>query len=192
MRIDRESIQNLGMIMESLSKGLDPISGVNFSNDTILNSRLLKKAFSETAEVMLHLASLADPEDIVILKNGVSKRLPFFMTEEEYSQIKVCLMPVSISSFTYQINDTIHREKMKKLKATQFTQWLSEKGYLEIIELEEGNACKRATTLGNSIGIHSVDKVNSRGERYVTNMYSSEAQKFLINEALPCICRIIK
>lgn len=192
MKIDRDSIQTLGMIMESLSNGVDPISGIGFPNDTVLNSRLLKKAFAETAEVMLRLASLADPGDIVVLKNGVNKKLPFYMTVEEHSQLEVSSMPVSISHFTFQINSIIRREKMKMLKATQFTQWLNEKGYLETVEVEEGNECKRATSLGNSVGIHSVDKVNSRGEIYVTNMYSSEAQEFLINEVLPCICRIIK
>lgn len=192
MKIDRDLIQTLGMIMESLSNGVDPISGVGFPNDTVLNSRLLKKAFAETAEVMLHLASFADPGDIVVLKNGVNRKLPFFMTAEEYSQLEIGSMPVSISHFTFQINSIVRREKMKMLRATQFTQWLNENGYLEVVVLENGNEYKKATALGNNTGIYSIEKVNSRGERYVTNMYSSEAQEFLINEVLPSICRITK
>ena len=45
MKLDIENIMTLRTAMESLSHGIDPTSNIEFPDDTILNSNILKLYF---------------------------------------------------------------------------------------------------------------------------------------------------
>ena len=52
MIIDYKKIENLQGIMQDLSNGIDPTSGISFQDDTILNNVVLKHAFATTSEIL--------------------------------------------------------------------------------------------------------------------------------------------
>ena len=51
MKLNEQELIQLERIMQMLSEGKDPTSGIMFSNDTILNSDVLKKAFCQASEI---------------------------------------------------------------------------------------------------------------------------------------------
>ncbi len=173
-----EMIAMLAAIMKQLSEGKDPTSGLTLSEDSILNSNFLKKAFADASDILGHLIENLAPK---------SYKLPFSLTGEEIKRIPISDEPQPISRFVFIINSTASRPDMRKLYAKQITEKLTELHYLEKVFPEEGREYKIATELGKSLGIHSVHKTNSAGNHYVTNLYDTNAQKFIINEIIPLL-----
>lgn len=171
-----EMIAVLAAIMKQLSEGKDPTSGLTFSEDSILNSNILKRAFADTSDILGHVASK-------------SYKLPFSLTAEEIKRIPISDEPQPISRFVFIINSMVSRPGMRKLYAKQITEKLTELHYLEKVFPKEGREYKIATELGKSLGIHSVHKTNLAGNHYVTNMYDANAQKFIINEIIPLLLK---
>lgn len=191
MKLDIENIMTLRTAMESLSHGIDPTSNIEFPNDTILNSNVLKLYFSEAAELFALLEANIDKVGHLKLGNAVSRKIPFHLETNEIENIRLIDEPITISRFVFLINETCHHQDMKKLKATQITAWLVAHGYLEEIEGNNGNICKSSTEQGRKIGITSFKKVNSRGDEYVTNTYDRGAQEFILTTVLPQIAPVL-
>lgn len=171
-----DKIAVLFNIMKQLSEGRDPTSGLEFPNDSVLNSVILKRAFTDTSDI------LAD------LIGDIAKRpykTPFSLTSEEMDTIPISDEPLPISKFVFIINSTISHPDMRKLYAKQITEKLTQLHYLEKALPENGREYKISTELGRSLGIHSIHKVNSLGNHYVTNLYNAVAQKFIIYELIP-------
>lgn len=187
MKLDIENIMTLRTAMESLSHGIDPTSNIEFPDDTILNSNILKLYFSEAAELFALLEANIDKVSHLKLGNAVSRKIPFHLGTNEIENIRLSDEPITISRFVFLINETCHHQDMKKLKATQITAWLVAHGYLEEIEGNNRDIYKSSTEQGRKIGITSFKKVNSRGNEYITNMYNRGAQEFIINTVLPQI-----
>ena len=118
--------------MESLSHGIDPTSNIEFPDDTILNSNILKLYFSEAAELFALLEANIDKVSHLKLGNAVSRKIPFHLDPNEIKNIRLSDEPITISRFVFLINETCHHQDMKKLKATQITAWLVAHDYAEI------------------------------------------------------------
>lgn len=192
MKIDQETLIVLYMVMDNLSKGIDPTSNISFAEeDTILNSSLLKKSFTDAANIFKYLENNLEETNKTKSKRITNNKYSFYITKTEFEKIPISDTPITISKFTYAINEICNRSEMKKLKATQITEWLNKNGYLQIIICNNGDECKKATELGKEIGIISETKVNSRGYEYILNTYDSSAQSFLKNNVLPQIAKII-
>lgn len=190
MKLDVENIIILQTVMKSLSQGVDPTSNIAFTNDTILNSKILQSCFSDAYEIFDLLRRNIDAINNLPLRKVTNQKLPFYIDNTELKNIQLSDTPVTISKFVFSVNEVYHSQDMKKLKATQITSWLTDQGYLEEIETKDGCICKMATAHGEKIGITSIKKTNSRGEEYITNMYDRDAQKFVITHVIPQICKL--
>lgn len=191
MKLDIENIMTLRTAMESLSHGIDPTSNIEFPDDTILNSNILKLYFSEAAELFALLEANIDKVSHLKLGNAVCRKIPFHLETNEIENIRLSDEPITISRFVFLINETCHHQDMKKLKATQITAWLVAHGYLEEIEGNNRDIYKSSTEQGRKIGITSFKKVNSRGDEYVTNTYDRSAQEFILTTVLPQIAPVL-
>ena len=184
MMLDVERVVVLQIVMESLSKGVDPTSNIAFPNDTILNSNVLKACFKEASTILNFIEENIDSINNMPLRKVTNTKLPFSIRDDELNLIPLSDLPIPISRFVFFINDSYKRKNMKKLRATQITSWLTNHGYLEEIECNDGYFCKSATEQGNSIGITSVTKMNSRCEKYITNLYNKNAQRFILSNVI--------
>ena len=194
MKLDYKTVLELHSIMDALSRGKDPFSTLDLPMDGSVNTELLREAFKEAAKIFENLSVVLLNSDNHMFKKVTNEKIPFYLSREESAKIEISAQPISISKFTYNINNSIQRNNMKKIRATQITYWLCEHGYLQQVvpELgEEGLEYKVATNDGIKIGIVSVHKVNTQGHKYVTNMYSPSAQRFILDNVLPQICFII-
>mgnify|MGYP000080911054 FL=1 len=187
MQLDIENIIVLQIVMEALSKGIDPTSNIAFPDDTILNSKILKNCFRDASKIFELLESNIDVINNLHLRKVTNQKLPFRISRSELDTISVSHEPVTISKFVYSINEACQHHSMKKLKATQITAWLTDRGYLEEVELNHETVCKSSTACGREIGITSVKKTNSRGDEYITNIYDRCAQEFILTTVLPQI-----
>lgn len=191
MIIDKETFKILHMVMKDLANGIDPTSNISLPNDTILNSVVLKKYFLEASSIFNYLEQLVDEINQLSIRKVINKKKPFYLSEDEYTRISISDDAISISKFAFNINSICQRNDMKPLRATQITKWLDSHGYLKLVKCDDDMECRAATKLGNQLGITALSKVNSRGKKYIVNMYDSNAQKFIIDVVLPQISRMV-
>lgn len=187
MKLDIETIIVLRTTMSSLAKGIDPTSNIAFPKDTILNSKILQSCFADSADIFKYLQENIEEINRLSLRKKTNQKSPFYMSEEDYKKIPIYSDPISISKFVHSINEVCKKPDMKKLRATQITQLLTSHGYLELSVCKDNSECKIATKHGEKIGITSIGKINSRGDKYYLNLYDSNAQRFILDSILPQI-----
>lgn len=179
MKFNEQELIQLERIMQMLSEGKDPTSGIVFSNDTILNSNVLKKSFSQASEIFRHLIRCGSP--VVPSGRRGEYKSPFHIFPDEAEKISLSDEPVSISKLTWLINSVVDNPHSKKLKATEITFWLLQNDFLETIESDDGDIYKIPTERGCALGITSIVKTNSRGIKYALNLYSKDAQTYIVS-----------
>lgn len=179
MKLDREQLMYLQTIMQELSNGVDPTSGITFEKDTVLNNITLKKAFAATSEL---LKGLARSEKVFASsKAGEGYKMQFHLFPSDVERIEVSETPITISKLAFLINSVGNNSGMKRLKATQITFWLTCNGYLQIEDSDEEHPYKIPTEAGVALGISYEIKRNAAGVKYAVNYYSPKAQKYIIS-----------
>ena len=179
MIIDYKKIENLQGIMQDLSHGIDPTSGMCFQDDTILNNVVLKHAFATTSEILKDIIHSGPRR---VSKVNSSYKPPFHLFPDEINKICFSDKPITISKLTHLINEVGQDRCMKKLKATDLTYWLTQQGYLEVVDIDEENPYKRPTQEGMALGISYEIRTNSMDIQYSVNFYSLSAQKFIASK----------
>lgn len=179
MKLNEHELIQLERIMQMLSEGKDPTSGIAFSNDTLLNSDVLKKSFSQASEIFQYLIRCGIP--IVPSGRRGEYKSPFHIFPDETEKIRLSEDPISVSKLTWLINSVVDNPHAKKLKATEITYWLLQNGFLETKESEAGDIYKIPTERGCALGITSTVKVNSKGIEYALNLYSKDAQTYIVS-----------
>ena len=165
-----ETMQRTKMYMDKLAQGIDPISGQEISEDSVLNNVRLARCFFYVSGVL----------DGVIANGGRVKRTAkndFYITEEELRCIKPMREPIRITQFVGLLMNTINDPDRKAIKATTITSWLTEKGFLSKQEDADGKSKRLPTAMGEQIGISAKLRQGQYGE-YQAVYYSSEAQQF--------------
>ena len=184
MNFSMDTIIHAKEIMRSLADGIDPTSNIALPNDTILNSFILKKCFRDTSDILELLEN--NPAALSYLCTGKKHgyKSDFSIQENELPLITLNDTPITISHFVFCINKVCNHEKMKKLQATQITEWLTNHGYLEKVNYDN-DLYKKATEAGQKLGITYEEKTNTKGIRYITNYYNKAAQEFILKHVIP-------
>ncbi|MDF2587407.1 MAG: hypothetical protein K0S41_1248 [Anaerocolumna sp.] len=162
--------------LDKLATGIDPITNLTFPNDTILNNKQLSSFFHETSNLIKEILIKNGGE---VQKTSVKRKFPFYITSEQCNEIELSERPIAISKLTYSINAVTNNTNTKKLRATDITSWLLNRGYLKMI-YKHDNGFKTPTDKGKDIGITSTTRINNYDEEYIVNEYSIEAQKYII------------
>ncbi len=131
-------------------------------------------------------------DDTVRADPGAMKKelkIPFSLAPEQRAKISYSTKPVAISVFVSGLNGMRKDPaRMAKLSYIEITDWLVEKGYLEVVpSLKEHGRTKAPTEKGRALGI-SWEKRHSeaKGEDYMVALYDATAQRFIV-ENLPDI-----
>lgn len=163
--------------MEQLAQGIDPISGAELPEDTVLNQPRLIRCFFYVAGVLR--------EDGDLLEKGRRgtrpKKEPFHMSPEEKEAVPIGEEPVTISEFVTAVNGAAGGGVTRtKVPTTAFTGYLVEKGSLREVETAPGKRRKEPTAQGAALGITSVEREGQYGV-YVAVQYSAGARRFLLD-----------
>ena len=166
--------------IEEIKEKLNNLIKIIKSNNNIIiekeniNSQLLEEIY----EIM--------EEYIEFLRMNHQKKLSFYISSKDKKKIKISKIPISISKFSYILNNNINDNIMKKIRGSEITDWLMSKGYLK------GDlGVKEITEEGIKIGIFKEYRLGKEGEKYSVNLYNIQAQKFIIDN-LGEMCLYIK
>ena len=122
-----EVMQRAKFYMDQLAQGIDPISGKEMPEDSTLNQIRLARCFFYVSDILGK-----------VIANGGSvgergKLLPFTVDQELLSRVRVSQEPVRITQLVDLIAAAVNNPQMKKPKTTTITDWLLEKGFLEVL-----------------------------------------------------------
>ena len=104
---------------------------------------------------------------------------PFSLTQDELSNFQFSSKPILISEIADRLNSLKKNDEMRKIKATDITDWLVKIGILKKIYINE-NTFKLPGQEGARLGI-SVDHRTGKQGQYTVALYNMEAQKFIID-----------
>ena len=106
--MDIEQLVLLKENLEILADGRDPKTGYQV-DDTILKSKFNKQILKDAADILDMLLKI----DFNPVKIDRRKKYTFFMSEETKKKIEISSIPISISMFTYSINQHINSISFK-------------------------------------------------------------------------------
>ena len=172
-----EELYKLKKEIDLLIDGIDPQSMLYVGEDSILSSNYNKSVLKNASSIIDKLIKYGSNPD----KKDYRRKYNFYLPNDVKDKIAISDTPVSISEFTYKINEMVDSSLMKKIKATTITSWLFDNKYLCEIKHEDGNTFKIVTEKGKGIGIIAAKKTSQYGRVYDVNLYSADAQKFIVD-----------
>jgi hypothetical protein len=173
--------------LELLINGIDPSTHLKITVDTILNSKYNNMLLKEVHKMLFKYLIQYDVNCVFDKR----RKQFFYIDDFQKKEIPISEHAIPISTFTYTLNEFINEKTMKKIKASEITRWLMNKGYLKEIEHDDGKVFKVLTDKAGEIGMLKETKTNSYGRTYDVNLYSAQTQKFIINN-LDDISQFIK
>ena len=170
-----EIMQRAKMYMDKLAQGIDPISGQEVPNDSVLNNVRLARCFFYVSGIL----------DQVIANGGrvISGEKNFYITQEEISRLQPSQEALRITQFADRITDGVHDPARKRLKATTITNWLIEKGFLERRVDEAGKSKRLPTAAGEQLGL-SVREMQGKTGPFQAVYYGTNAQRFILDHLM--------
>lgn len=173
-----EKLERAKMYIDKLANGIDPLTGAEVAEDETLNQVRISRCLFYVSEV---LGRVIDNGGEVGKKTYV-KQTPFSITPEQIEQVEISEQPVGVSIIAKRISEVLD-ENTKKIPATHISNWLLQNGYLKE-NIYANKKEKVSTAKGEALGIITVDSVNPQGVPYRKNIYSADAQRFVINNIM--------
>lgn len=171
---DLEIMQRAKMYMDKLAQGIDPISGNEVPDDSVLNQVRLARCFFYVSGVLQQ-----------VIDNGGSigskpKKNNFAVTPQVLSRITVSDHPVRITEFAELLAAATDDPNTKRPSTTTMTGWLLANGFMENIPDAEGRQKRIPTDAGRRIGLYTEVRQGQYGE-YTAVYYNTDAQQFLVD-----------
>ena len=169
-----EKLQRAKSYMDQLAQGIDPINKGEIPEDSILNDVHIVRCFFYVSNVL----------EQVISNGGFdgcqAKRLPFSITTEQLSRVKISKEPVRIKKLAELISNAVVNPNMKSLSTVVITDWLLKKGFLEKRQGLSGENCRLPTSCGLRLGLFT-KTIRGRDGLYEAVFYNAEAQRFIVD-----------
>ena len=170
-----EIMQRAKMYMDKLAQGIDPISGQEIPDDSVLNNVRLARCFFYVSGIL----------DQVIANGGrvISGEKNFYITQEEISRLQLSQEALRITQLADRITDGVNDPARKRLKATTITNWLTEKGFLEKRVDEAGKSKRLPTAAGEQLGLY-VREMQGKTGSFQAVYYGANAQRFILDHLM--------
>jgi hypothetical protein len=169
-----ETMQRAKMYLDKLAQGIDPISGVEIPEDSILNNVRLARCFFYVSGV---LKKVIDNGGVVV---PYSQNSGFFMTQKQLATVSLPGHSMRITQFIDLLWTATENPNMKRPGGSAITNWLVEKEFLEKVTNPNGKQHRIPTDAGRQIGIYTEMRQGQHGE-YEAVLYSKDAQQFLLD-----------
>lgn len=169
-----EKMQRAKMYIDKLANGIDPLTDKEAANDPVLNQVRVSRCLFYVSEVLARVIDNGGE----VGKKVVVKELPFTVTQEQLAKVEITENTVGVSVIADRINAVLE-DGIKHIPATHISGWLVANGFLQ--ENIYGNKKEKITTAkGEALGIFTVDCVSAKGVAYRKNIYSAQAQKYIV------------
>jgi hypothetical protein len=160
--------------LSALANGIDFNTGQPLDSDTCLNDVRNARLFFYTANVL----------DAVIRNDGnigtPEPKSEVIISGEFTSRLSANAYPLSISEFSKRINEVAADFGMKNIPMTVYTNWLVKMRFLDEVTDYQGKKSKVTNDESAKIGIIAEERNSPQYGKYSVNLYTHEAQEFLI------------
>ena len=171
---DLEVMQRAKKYMDRLAQGIDPITGNEMPEDSLLNNVRLARCFFYVSGI---LQQVIDNGGTV---GNKQKKNSFVVTPQLLSRLAPAEHPLRISEFAGMLAAATDDPNTKRPSTTAMTDWLLSKGFMEKVPNAEGKQQRVPTEAGRRIGMYTETRQGQYGE-YTAVYYSREAQRFLLD-----------
>ena len=172
---DLEILARAKMYLDKLADGVNPLSGEPVKDDDIVRNDRISKCLLYVSGVLTRV--IENGGEVGRRRSG---RAGFQIDPEKLGEIEFSDFPVGVSVLCDRISVCKADENMKRLSHVVITEWLVEKGFLQVFEIGEGRTVKRPTSAGKEIGISLEERNGIRGP-YEAVLYNSDAQHFIVD-----------
>ena len=170
-----ETMQRAKLYIDKLANGVDPLTDETIKDDSVINNVRISRCLFYVSDV---LQRVIDNGGEVTKRYSSEPQMPFVITPEQKAAVPISETPLGITDFTKAVK-TVLDENIKMLAPTQITAWLMAGEYLTE-ETVNNKKRKIATAKGESVGIMTVDGTSKTGIPYRKNIYTAEAQRFIV------------
>lgn len=170
-----ETMKRAKEYIDKLANGIDPLTDELIKDDSVLNNVRISRCLFYVSGV---LQEVIDNGGKTVRAASEDSRLPFTITPEQKAMIPLSETPVGVMDFAKVIGSVLP-DNIKPLSATKITGWLLDNEYLTE-EISGGKRRKISTAKGESVGIITVDGTSRTGIPYRKNIYTIDAQRFII------------
>ena len=171
-----ETLERARSYMAQLANGIDPITGREIPEDSVVNHVRISRCFFYVEDVLRRLVEQGGLEG----KRSSGGQELFYLTQEQKERLPYFDQPVGIMDFVRMLNDQVDQQRVKKISAPVITRYLQESGFLEECLQADGRKSRLPTEAGYGIGLSVRTRQGERGE-YAQVLYDLEAQHFLVD-----------
>lgn len=168
-----ETMQRAKMYLDKLSRGIDPITGNEVPEDTVLNNVRICRCLHYVSGIL---------EQVIANGGTVGKRegTPFVIDCSRMGGIRLTDHPVSLTEFTGNIVAGMGDPNMKRPNAKAITAWLTDRGLMELTTDSEGKQRRLPTEAGRRAGMSTAQRMGQNGE-YTAVYYDANAQRLILD-----------
>ena len=166
-----QNMQRAKMYLDKLARGVDPITDREVPEDSVMNNVRICRCLHYVSGVL---------EQVIANGGAIGEKAPFAISREQMAGIQLSSQPIRISEFTETINRAADDPSRKRLKATDITNWLLERGYLQKELGPDGKQRRSPTELGQRSGIAAQMQQGQNGY-YLAISYDINAQRLILD-----------
>ncbi len=172
---DRALLRKTVKKLKRIGDGIDPITGFEYDDYTLFFLKENRELFIDAIVFLSILDGISNDK--------FEAQKPFYITEDDLDWLEPSPEILTITQFTDYVNSIVSRPGMGKLRPTQITNWLVDRKILHTIT-DEQKRVRVVTEAGQRIGITSVKRTSDNGISYYLNVYSTRAQRYLIDNLI--------
>ena len=168
-----ETMQRAKMYLDKLSKGIDPITDREVPEGEVLNNVRICRCLHYVSGVL---------EQVIANGGVVGKRegTPFVIDRSRMGGIRLTQNPVSLTEFTGNIVACMGDPNMKRPNGKAITNWLTDRGLMELITDAEGKQRRLPTEAGLRAGLSTARRMGPSGE-YTAVYYDANVQRLILD-----------
>ncbi len=161
--------------IRKMADGINPVTGEPAADDDMVNNIRITRCLYYVSDILKQV--IANGGSVKKKTGGSGKKADFFITDEQRTSFTVFERSIYIKELADKLNELADVNNCKKFAAKWVTEYLVSIGMLVV---DDGT--KRATEDGAALGITSEKRqANYSPKEYWVNMYSPEAQRFIID-----------
>lgn len=163
--------------IRKMANGINPITDEVAADDDMVNNIRVTRCLYYVSDILRQV--IANNGVIEKRPRGSGKKVDFYMTDEQRAGFTVFDHPVYMKELVDEMNSVSEANNCKKFASKWVTEYFVSIGML-IVDEELGS--KYATEAGRNLGIISDRRQSPYSPKeYWANLYSPEAQRFIID-----------